>query len=101
MRYPMLKSTRAKLVGFYYNLCLLPGIDIRTFRSWSDMISRLCNNKPGQKRKLESADLELPWRPLWRIIEQEPWNDSGYDWLIPFPGAQLIYLVPATLLAIT
>lgn len=77
MRYPMLKSTRAKLVRFYYELCLLPGIDTRTLRSWSDMISRLCNNKTGQRRKLKSSDLELPWEPLWRVMQKDLWADSG------------------------
>lgn len=78
MRYPMVKSTRAKLVRFYYELCILPGIDTRTMKSWSDMISRLCNNKPGQKRKLESSDLELSWKPLWRIMQRVLWAESGY-----------------------
>jgi proteasome activator subunit 4 len=78
MRYPMVKSTLAKLVRFYYELCTLPGIDTRTLKSWSDMISRLCNNKPGQKRKLESSDLELSWKPLWRVMQKVLWNESGY-----------------------
>ncbi|KAJ3576133.1 hypothetical protein NP233_g629 [Leucocoprinus birnbaumii] len=77
MRYQMPKTTRAKLVRFYYELCLLPGVDARSLRSWSDMISRLCNNKPGQKRKLESSDLELPWQPLWRVMQQDLRADSG------------------------
>ncbi|KAF7784715.1 hypothetical protein Agabi119p4_880 [Agaricus bisporus var. burnettii] len=77
MRYPIVKSTRAKLVRFYYELCILPGIDTRTMKSWSDMISRLCNNKPGQKRKLESSDLELSWKPLWRIMQRVLWAESG------------------------
>ncbi|KAF9452549.1 hypothetical protein P691DRAFT_696832 [Macrolepiota fuliginosa MF-IS2] len=77
MRYPMSKSTRAKLVRFYYELCLLPGIDTRTLRTWADMISRLCNNKPGQKRKLEASDLKLPWQPLWRVMRKDVWGENG------------------------
>jgi proteasome activator subunit 4 len=73
MRYPMAKSTRAKLVRMYYELCLAPGIEPRVIRSWADMVSRLLSNKPGLKRKLESTDLELPWQPLWRVLQKELW----------------------------
>lgn len=73
MRYPMQKSTRAKLVRLYYELCLLPGLEPRIIRSWSDMLNRLLANKPGIKRKLETSDLELPWQPLWRVLQKELW----------------------------
>lgn len=77
MRYPMPKSTRAKLVKFYYELCILPGVDNRSLISWSIMITRLCNNKPGKKRKLESSDLQLPWQPLWRVMQHDLCDGSG------------------------
>ncbi|KDQ54780.1 hypothetical protein JAAARDRAFT_134622 [Jaapia argillacea MUCL 33604] len=73
MRYPMPKSTRAKLVRLYYELCLLPGIEPRVLRSWADMASRLISNKPGSKRKLEATDLQLPWKPLWEALQKELW----------------------------
>jgi proteasome activator subunit 4 len=73
MRYPMAKSTRARLVRLYYELCLMPGIEPRVIRSWADMLSRLLANKPGLKRKLESTDLQLPWQPLWRVLHKELW----------------------------
>ncbi|KAH7883839.1 hypothetical protein F5I97DRAFT_1969128 [Phlebopus sp. FC_14] len=69
MRYPMAISTRAKLVRFYYELCLLPGLDVRVVRSWADMLSRLLGKKA--KRKLEPKDLQLSWRPLWRVLYKE------------------------------
>lgn len=69
LRYPMSTFTRAKLVRFYYELCLIPGLDVRVIRSWADMISRLLG-KTG-KRKLESTDLHLPWRPLWKLLCKE------------------------------
>ncbi|KAF9243864.1 hypothetical protein BU15DRAFT_71975 [Melanogaster broomeanus] len=69
MRYPMATSTRAKLVRFYYELCLLPGLDVRVIRSWADMISRLLGK--NVKRRLESKDLQLSWRPLWRVLYKE------------------------------
>lgn len=73
MRYPMPKSTRAKLVRLYYELCLVPGVEPRVLRSWADMLSRLLSNKPGLKRKLEVTDLSLPWQPLWRALQKELW----------------------------
>jgi proteasome activator subunit 4 len=73
MRYPMPKTTRAKLVRLYYELCLVPGLEPRVIRSWADMLSRLLSNKQGLKRKLETTDLELPWQPLWRALQKELW----------------------------
>jgi proteasome activator subunit 4 len=73
MRYPMQTSTRAKLVRIYYELCLLPGVDARTTRNWADMVTRLIDNKPNTRRKLEPTDLQLPWRPLWRLMQRELW----------------------------
>ncbi|EIN13635.1 hypothetical protein PUNSTDRAFT_94829 [Punctularia strigosozonata HHB-11173 SS5] len=74
MRYPIPKTTRAKMVRLYYELCLLPGIEPRAIRSWADMFSRLLSsNKDSSKRKLDPADLELPWRPLWDAMQKEIW----------------------------
>ncbi|KDR84826.1 hypothetical protein GALMADRAFT_233236 [Galerina marginata CBS 339.88] len=79
MRYPMEKTTRAKLVRLYYELCLVPGVEPRVLRSWADMLSRLLANKPGLKRKLEASDLELPWQPLWRVLQRELWPKSSLE----------------------
>lgn len=73
MRYPMPKSTRAKLVRLYYELTLVPGVEPRVTRSWTDMLSRLLASKPGSRRKLEASDLQLPWKPLWRALQKEIW----------------------------
>ena len=83
MRYPMNKATRAKLTRLYYELCLVPGIEPRVMRSWADMLSRLICNKPDSRRKLDTGDLTLPWRPLWRVLQKELWpkkrmHDSSY-----------------------
>ncbi|KAH7915111.1 armadillo-type protein [Hygrophoropsis aurantiaca] len=70
MRYPMTTSVRAKLVRFYFELCILPGIQARVIRSWADMVSHLLADKAGH-RKLETKDLQLPWKPLWRTLRKE------------------------------
>ncbi|KAJ7596682.1 hypothetical protein C8J56DRAFT_918063 [Mycena floridula] len=77
MRYPMAKSTRARLVRFYFELSILPGIEPRIIRSWTDMVSRLLSNKAGQKRKLDATDLQLPWKTLWRVLRTELWPKGG------------------------
>jgi proteasome activator subunit 4 len=79
MRYPMHKTTRAKLVRLYYELCLVPGVEPRVLRSWADMLSRLLANKPGLKRKLETIDLELPWQPLWHVLQKEIWPKGSLE----------------------
>lgn len=73
MKYPLPKPTRAKLVRLFYELCLLPGVDGRILRGWADMVSTLLALKPGSRRRLEIADLELPWQPLWRVMQKELW----------------------------
>jgi proteasome activator subunit 4 len=70
MRYPMATATRAKLVRFYYELCLLPGIEVRIIRSWADMLYRILGSK-SVKRKLEATDIQLPWKPLWEVLYKE------------------------------
>lgn len=73
MKYPMPRSTRSKLAKLYYELCLVPGLEPRYIRSWADMFSRLLSSKQGNKRKLETTDLELDWKPLWRVLQKELW----------------------------
>lgn len=73
MRYPMPKTTRAKLASLYYELSLIPGVEVRVIRGWAEMLARLLGNKPGVQRKLEPSDLELPWQPLWRVLQKELW----------------------------
>lgn len=73
MRYPVSKPLRAKLIHFYYELCLLPGIEPRITRSWADMLSRLLASKSDSRRKLEPQDLQLSWKPLWKVMQKELW----------------------------
>ncbi|KIY51336.1 hypothetical protein FISHEDRAFT_37321 [Fistulina hepatica ATCC 64428] len=71
LHYPMSKPVRVRLVHFYYELSLVPGVDTRTIRGWVDLLNRVLGDKPGQRRKLEPTDLQLPWRPLWRALQRE------------------------------
>jgi proteasome activator subunit 4 len=69
----MPKTTRAKLVRLYYELCVVPAMEPRLIHSWADMISRLLSNKSGLRQKLEPTDLQLNWSPLWRVLMKEIW----------------------------
>lgn len=73
LRYPIPVSTRARLARLFYELALLPGIEPRLIRSWIDDLSRLLANKGDVPRKVEPADLQLPWKPLWRVLQKELW----------------------------
>jgi len=74
----MRKATRAKLVLFYYECCLVPGVDSRLIRQWAEMITRLLGCKSGNTfRKLEAGDLQLPWQPLWRVLRKELWPKTA------------------------
>ncbi|THU84669.1 hypothetical protein K435DRAFT_579095, partial [Dendrothele bispora CBS 962.96] len=73
IRYPMQKSTRAKLVRLYYELRIIPGVEPRVIRTCADMLTRLLANKSGSKRKLGVTDLQLPWRSLWGALKKELW----------------------------
>ena len=76
MRYPLPKSARAKLVKLYYELCLIPCVDPVIVRGWVDMITTLVAGKSSTKKKLETSDLTLPWKPLWRVLKKELWPMS-------------------------
>jgi proteasome activator subunit 4 len=51
----------------------MPAADTNLVRSWADFLQRLIGEKPGAKRKLESSDLQLDWKPLWRVLQKEIW----------------------------
>ncbi|CAK5268900.1 unnamed protein product [Mycena citricolor] len=71
--YPIPKAMRAKLAQLYYELMVLPGIDARLSRMWVQMFMLVIDAKPGMPRKLEPADLQLSWAPLWRALAKELW----------------------------
>ncbi|KAF5337321.1 hypothetical protein D9611_003207 [Ephemerocybe angulata] len=78
MAYPVPKPTRAKLVRVYYELTILPGVEIRYLRNWADMFTRLLFSKSSGwlHPKLGPADLQLPWKPMWRSLKKELWPKS-------------------------
>src|ERR1700761_6160784 len=52
----------------------MPAADPQLVRGWADLLQRLVGEKAGDRRKLESTDLELQWAPLWRVLQKELWS---------------------------
>ncbi|THH09871.1 hypothetical protein EW145_g1718 [Phellinidium pouzarii] len=73
MRYPISKAKRIKLLHYYYELCLVPGTEPHLIRERTKMFSALLPQKHDSMALIESQDLELDWRPLWRILKKELW----------------------------
>ena len=71
MRYPIRKNLRISLVKLYYELCIMPDVEPRLIRGWTDMFTRLLGETPHAKRKLEAKDMSLPWEPLWSVVRKE------------------------------
>ncbi len=51
----------------------MPGADPNLVRGWADFLQRLIGEKPGSRRKIDPSDLQLDWRPLWRVLQKELW----------------------------
>ncbi|KAF8527908.1 ARM repeat-containing protein [Hysterangium stoloniferum] len=72
LRYPVPTAMRVSLLKLYYELILVPGMDPVLVRGWADMLVKLIDNRgPGSKRKLHLSDMELDWRPLWKVLLKE------------------------------
>ena len=67
LRYPMTRKTRAHLAMFYYELCVLPGLDARVI----DLSANMCMVLLESKKRIDITDLVLPWKPLYQLLERE------------------------------
>lgn len=66
-RSPVQRATRARLARLYYHLTVLPGMEARI----AEVTSKMCMTLLEGKRRLSIADLVLPWRPLYTLLERE------------------------------
>ena len=71
MRYPISKPNRINLVRYYYELCLIPGLDLQIIRSSVNMLTSLLKFKRGSTLVLDPSELKLDWEPLWRVLRKE------------------------------
>lgn len=71
MRYPISKPVRVRLLQYYYEFALVPGIDPNLIRVHVNMFANLLPRKHNASRILDTGDLELDWKPLWRALKKE------------------------------
>lgn len=63
----MKRTVRAKLAKLFYELAVLPGMDPRIIETASSTCMTLLANK----KRLDINDLQLPWEPLYHVLEME------------------------------
>ena len=63
----MKRTVRAKLARLYFELAVLPGMDPRLVEPTASMCMTLLSNK----KRIDIADLQLPWEPLHAALEGE------------------------------
>ena len=69
----MAKATRIKLIHYYYEMCLVPGIQPHLIRERSRMLGQLLPHNRDFLVKIDTNDLVLDWKPLWRVLKKELW----------------------------
>lgn len=67
LKYPMKRELRAKLARLYFELSVLPGMDARLVDIAVNQAIALLE----PKKKIDISDLQLPWRPIYAILEKE------------------------------
>ena len=87
MKYPVPKDSRVKLLKYYYELCIVP-TESHVVNERVKMFSALLPHKYDSVMSLDTKDIVLDWRPLWRILKKELWPttsiaDPSYV-LLPF-----------------
>ncbi|SCV72468.1 BQ2448_4005 [Microbotryum intermedium] len=88
LKYPMRRDIRAKLTKLYFELSVLPGMDARLVDIAANMTMSLLENK----KRIDITDIQLPWRPIFAILEKE---------LFPKQRKTGLTNVSATLLSLT
>ncbi|KPV77183.1 uncharacterized protein RHOBADRAFT_25084 [Rhodotorula graminis WP1] len=67
LKYPIKRELRAKLARLYFELSVLPGLDARLV----DIAVNQAIVLLEPKKKIDISDLQLPWRPVYAILEKE------------------------------
>ncbi|GAA5959559.1 hypothetical protein JCM21900_003196 [Sporobolomyces salmonicolor] len=67
LKYPMKREIRAKLAKLYFELSVLPGMDARLV----DIAVNQAINLLEPKKRIDISDLQLPWRPIYAVLEKE------------------------------
>lgn len=67
LKYPMKRTVRAKVARLYYELAVLPGMDPRIV----EVAANTCMTLLANKKRIDINDLQLPWQPLYHLLEHE------------------------------
>ncbi|GAA6053733.1 hypothetical protein JCM3770_003189 [Rhodotorula araucariae] len=67
LKYPMKRELRAKLGRLYFEISVLPGMDARLVDIAVNQAIALLE----PKKKIDISDLQLPWRPIYALLEKE------------------------------
>ncbi|GAA5990546.1 hypothetical protein JCM10908_003124 [Rhodotorula pacifica] len=67
LKYPMKRELRARLARLYFELSVLPGMDARLV----DIAVNQAITLLEPKKRIDISDLQLPWRPLYALLEKE------------------------------
>ncbi|CEP09555.1 hypothetical protein [Parasitella parasitica] len=66
MKHALPRETRANLAKLLFEMAIMPGMDYTLIDFWSNNCIRLIRHK----KRLDPEDLELEWRPLYKLIER-------------------------------
>ncbi|BGP18854.1 hypothetical protein JCM10213_003509 [Rhodosporidiobolus nylandii] len=67
LKYPMRRDLRARLARLYFEISVLPGMDARLV----DIAVNQAITLLEPKKRIDITDLQLPWRPLYDLLEKE------------------------------
>ena len=67
LKYPLPKDKRIALAKLYYEVCVIPGMQMDVVTSCMDTLSMLVRSK----RKLSVDDLRLPWKPAYKLLKKD------------------------------
>lgn len=67
LKYPISISLRARMARLFYELAVMPKLDA----SLTEMAATFCVHLLSPKQKISIEDLELPWKPLYQVLEHE------------------------------
>ena len=65
LKYPMSLALRARMARLFYELAVMPKLDA----SLTEMAATICVHLLSPKQQISIKDLELPWKPLYHVLE--------------------------------
>lgn len=70
LKYPFSRALRAHMARLYYEVAVMPTLDIYV----TDLAATMCIELLRPKKQISAADLTLPWRPLYEALHREVYH---------------------------